>query len=282
MSGAPYSAALDQFAAVCSVGSPQSPFLVGISTRSERLFEAQFLFARQVRTAETLLSLAHNQHVAGETPGVLDVASIGILTRSLIEAYRVLWHLYIEAVNPEERQFRSLVASLHYETERRAIYTMFGQDPDGPIGVGSIMLPFIKDELKKTHRFRGLSPAQQRDVLRGARLWFGQRSPSRWDRYVNSTALAGLYKWTSNHTHAHPFSMGSEVLDGFINGQQFVRMCLEAAAQHLSFAILDFLGLARRKHRLDARDRDLLETVARKVAPRPPGEEEQQSLLERW
>jgi hypothetical protein len=97
---------------------------------------------------------------------IWDLSTAASNTRSILESYLLFNHLFVEAVNPEERHFRFAIWLRHGLAEKEKFRTVSGtQTPTD----WAQSISDAEDSLQKNSRFLALDQNQQKNALAGER-----------------------------------------------------------------------------------------------------------------
>jgi hypothetical protein len=233
---------------LCLIGYQISPLAAGHSGRAERGILADRLFTRILLKATSIVRLLRTDSCVPAFPNMIDVASVASLSRNMIEAYDVFFHVAVEKVPEEVQEFRSYLYTLHQTTDHDKIYSSFGRRTPH-FGNLEFMGRFCKMRLEENAFFNSLPAGQQKELLKGKRPFLNLTASPTKKQYSDPHVLRGLYKFMSNSVHSHPLSIQgfrAPQSDDHLSIQHLLDMSIAAAAQHFAFAIDDYSRSRRR------------------------------------
>lgn len=103
----------------------------------------------------------------GKLLDILDISSINILTRAIIENYMMIYYLYFDNIDSCRKEFRFLIYAIDGLSRRQKNLTAFDDELSNQLSNEKKELINLKDKLKNNSYFQSLSLKQQENYLKG-------------------------------------------------------------------------------------------------------------------
>ena len=240
---------IESLRSVGAVAYEVSPTNRGWQSSSVKPRDSQELFVQVFNIGTSILRLVDTDPAPNTARDVLDPASIGALTRNLMEAGDAFWYLVVDRVSSERARFRQLLWRIHYHREALRVKGVLAAEYSRLWEIHSALGISARMELKENREFSQLSGAMKKSVLRGDRPW--TQKPVRPRSYLSGPDGKAVYKYLSNVTHAHPLGVYVGVpyaVSRALDQSYLVALCLELAVREVAWCTLRYV---RRMRRLD-------------------------------
>ncbi|MDP8240949.1 MAG: DUF5677 domain-containing protein [Candidatus Hatepunaea meridiana] len=170
-----------------------------ISIGNDWLLDADMMLYKAFSHGCTIKHLTYGTPIPILTQGLVDVSSINVLTRALLETTLVFYYLFITSNNSDERQLRYLKWQLSDLLKRQSMMKDLrysGDDKEAVRKSDEVNVKIIRDKIKQNKEFKYLTAKQQKYVIENFQDW---RLPLQDHGYYPSWIKLGRDAGLNNH-----------------------------------------------------------------------------------
>ncbi len=169
------------------------------SIGNEWLLDAEMLLYKAFSHGCTIKHLTYGTPIPILTQGLVDISSIKVLTRALLESTLVFYYLFITSKNNDEKQLRYFKWQLTDLLQRQSLMGKMKYSDDKIENVRKSdeeNIKIIRSKIRQNEWFKSLKPKQQDDVIEGYHEW---RLPLKDKGYPPSWIKLGRDAGLNNH-----------------------------------------------------------------------------------
>lgn len=205
-----------------------------------------YIFAKIVVHSIAVLKMIPNSELF-EIPNnfkVLDISSLAVLVRALIETYNVFFYLIIDELDENELDFRFLLWHLHSECERLRMLKLIGST--NPI-IADVEkdIENYREKLLNNDFFKSKN-SKERTLYRKGEVGISLTNSQISEKAgISVNFYKSVYKYLSSYTHTFPFSVQQIAVFKADDEESLniINSLVEISSGYLSFAIRDFVKL---------------------------------------
>ncbi|MCK4560815.1 MAG: hypothetical protein KAV45_13610 [Calditrichia bacterium] len=214
-----------------------------VDTRREEV-GSQIFTKICLHTASILRILPHSTYSKTDKKfQIWDYTSVAVLSRSIMDAYHVLYYLCIDDISNDELDFRFLVWDYHAESRRYKQLVLIGSQHEEVPKLEKEVIN-LKNEVKNHTFLNNLNKNTRKGVVRGEIPFILSNKEIAQSAGISEKFHEVSYMYLSSYIHTFPYSISQtsairkseEILD-------LIKPIIDRCVGYLCLSIRDFISL---------------------------------------